>query len=113
MGEVYVDTKIGYVLVENCSISRQRKGYMQALLWHQKWEKEPIYLLSNLEWAKQMMVYYQRRLGIETLFADLKSRGFNIHKTRIKNPEMLHNLLSFGGDSRLFLFHYGAYQDFI
>ena len=39
------------------------------------------------------MDYYKQRWAIETLFADIKSRGFNIHKTRVKDPEMLHNLL--------------------
>jgi hypothetical protein len=93
VGELYVDTQIGHLLVENCGIGKQGKGCVNVLVWHEKREKEPIYLLSNLAWAKEMMVYYQKRWSIETLFSDLKSRGFNIHKTRIKHPAMLDNLL--------------------
>jgi hypothetical protein len=39
------------------------------------------------------VVWGKRALRIETLFADWQSRGFHIHKTRIKNPAILHNLL--------------------
>jgi hypothetical protein len=91
VGELYVSEE--YVLVENCAIGKRRYGCVNVLAWHQKGHKEPIYLLSNFEWAKDIMDYYKKRWGIETLFADLKSRGFNIHKTRIKNLQMLHNLL--------------------
>ncbi|WP_091546875.1 transposase [Thermoflexibacter ruber] len=46
-----------------------------------------------MEWAKDIINYYRRRWSIETLFGDLESRGFNINKTSVKNPEMLQNLL--------------------
>lgn len=93
VGELPIDRQRGYVLVENCAVGKQRYGCVNVLAWHQKGQQGPIYLLSNMEWAKDIMDYYKKRWGIETLFADLKSRGFNIHKTRIKSPEMLHNLL--------------------
>ncbi len=93
VGELCADTKTGYLLVENCRIGKHRKGGVNVLVWHKKGEKAPIYLLSNLEWAKDIMNYYRRRWGIETLFGDLKSRGFHIHQTRLKKPEMLSNLL--------------------
>lgn len=93
IGEVDIDPKIGYVWLENCAISKKKYGSVSALAWHQRKHKEPIYLLSNMDWAKDMMDYYDQRWSIETLFSDLKSRSFNIHKTRIKDPDMLHNLL--------------------
>lgn len=93
VGELYVDARTQYIFLEDCAIGKQRYGCVNVLAWHQKGYKDPIYLLSSLQWAKDIMDYYKQRWGIETLFGDLKSRGFNIHKTRIKNPEMLHNLL--------------------
>ena len=46
-------------------------------------------MVSNLDWAKDIMDYYTRRFGVETLFGDIKSRGFNIHKVKINDPERL------------------------
>lgn len=37
--------------------------------------------------------YYKKRFKIETLFGDLKSRGFNIHRTKVSDPERVKNLL--------------------
>ncbi len=93
VGELCADSKTGYLLVENFRIGRRRKGRVNVLEWHKKGEKAPIYLLSNFEWAKNIITYYRRRWGIKTLFGDLKSRGFPLHKTRVKKPEMLCNLL--------------------
>jgi hypothetical protein len=31
--------------------------------------------------------------AIETLFSDVKSRGFSFHKTRLKDPAKMHRLL--------------------
>ncbi len=38
---------------------------------------------------------YRKRLGIETLFAALKSRGFNLEDTHIQDPERLADCLPY------------------
>lgn len=45
VGELYVDTKIGHLFVENCGIGKQSKGCVHVLVWNEKGEKVPIYLL--------------------------------------------------------------------
>ena len=82
-----------YLWLEECLFTKDKYGLVTCIIWHKPKHKAPIYLVSNLEYAKDIMDYYEQRWMIETLFADLKSRGFNIHKTRIKSPSMLHNLL--------------------
>jgi Transposase DDE domain len=37
--------------------------------------------------------YYQKRFRIETFFSDQKSRGFNIHKSHLREAQRLSRLL--------------------
>lgn len=68
-------------------------GPANIVYWHDKRYKNPLYLLTNLEYAPEAERYYRKRYTIETLFADLKSRGFNMARTRISNPLTIANLL--------------------
>ncbi len=54
---------------------------------------DPIYLVSNLELATEATALYKKRCLIETFFSDQKTRGFNLQKTRIKDPKRLSKLL--------------------
>ena len=60
--------------------------------WGRGYEK-PIYLLSNLAGKYLICRYYLRRALIETLFSDQKSRGFQIHKSHLSEPERVSKLL--------------------
>ena len=62
-------------------------------MWWGKGYKEPIYLLTNIELAREAMHWYKKRFLIETLFSDQKSRGFDIHKSHLSDPERLKLLL--------------------
>src|SRR5262249_721995 len=55
--------------------------------------QEPLYLVSNLAPAEEARRWYQKRLGIETLLSDQKSRGCHIHKSHIADPQRLSRLL--------------------
>lgn len=74
-------------------LNKERFGPLNALFWHDPQYKDPLYLLTNLEHAPSAIRFYRKRFRIETLFGDIKSRGFNIHRTRIANPQTLSNLL--------------------
>ena len=58
-----------------------------------KGEAEPLYLVSNMSVAEEAIRYYQKRFRIETFFSDQKSRGFNIQKSHIEDPQRLSRLL--------------------
>lgn len=64
-----------------------------AVYWRGKGQSKPLFLLTNLELAYEACHYYKRRFKIETLFKHLKSAGFYIHKTRLKCPVKLANLI--------------------
>jgi Transposase DDE domain len=51
-------------------------------------------ILVSAEFCEKPHEEYRKRWGIETLFAALKSRGFNLEDTRIQDPERLSRLLA-------------------
>ncbi len=55
--------------------------------------KEPIYLVTDMNSAADACLYYKKRFKIETFFSDQKSRGFNLHKSHISDPERLSRLM--------------------
>lgn len=64
-----------------------------AVYWLGKGYSKPLFLLTNLELGQEACLYYKRRFKIETLFKHLKSAGFYLHKTRLKCPKKLANLI--------------------
>lgn len=80
--------------LESVAITQQRFiNGINALVWHDTGYKDPLYLLTNLDSAPDACAAYRKRFLIETLFSDVKSRGFSFHKTRLKDPEKIHRLL--------------------
>ena len=73
--------------------TRQRFGPVLAIAWWRKDCKEPIFLVTNFELAKEACYWYQKRFKIETFFSDQKSRGFHLHKSHLSNPARLARLM--------------------
>lgn len=111
VGELYPMAQHHYWLVEHVGFTKACYGPINCLVWHNAKHAEPIYLVSNLDWAKDIMDYYNRRFSIETIFGDVKSRGFNIHKVRIDNPERLNCLLMVVGIAFLLVFALATFHD--
>lgn len=61
-------------------------------VWEQRCE-EPIYLVTNMTDLDEALRKYKKRPHIETFFSDLKSRGFHIHKSHLRDPARLSRLL--------------------
>lgn len=93
MGSLYPMENLQYWLCEQLYFTKKLIGPVNCMVWHERRFEQPIYLVSNLEWAKDIMDYYNQRFLIETMFRDMKSSGFHIHKVRIKDPDRLFNLL--------------------
>ena len=74
-------------------VTQDEYGPVLAVAWWRKGDKEPIYLLSNMELAEEACYFYEKRFRIETFFSDQKSRGFHLHKSHISDPERLSRLL--------------------
>jgi DDE family transposase len=61
-------------------------------LWERRYQ-EPIYLVTNLSDLALAVQLYKKRAHIETFFSDLKTRGFQIHKSHLSDPKRLSRLL--------------------
>jgi len=73
--------------------TQENYGPVLVIAWWRKGDKEPIYLVSNLELAEEACYWYCKRFRIETFFSDQKSRGFHLHKSHISDPERMTRLL--------------------
>ncbi len=58
-----------------------------------KGEAEPLYLVRNMSSAEEAIDYDKKRFRIETFFSDQKSRGCNIQKSHLEDPQRLSRLL--------------------
>jgi hypothetical protein len=64
-----------------------------AILWYGKGYEKPISLLTNMDLGEMACRYYKRRFKIEFLFKQLKSAGYNVHKSKMKGAEKVRNLI--------------------
>ena len=78
-----------------------------AIVWHNKNYKDPIYLLTNIEPVRESLFWYRKRFKIETMFSDKKSRGFNIHKSHISDPQRVARLLIVTALAYIFIIYFG------
>lgn len=82
-----------FMAVHDVAFTKSRYGPVNAVVWTERSWDGPLYLLSNFELSYTSAFYYRKRWGIETLFGDIKSRGFNIHKSKMSDPERIAGLL--------------------
>jgi hypothetical protein len=83
-----------FVFLEKIAFSTERYKGVHFLYWHEKESyADPIYLVSNWNDATLIQAYYKQRFAIETMFKDFKSRGFNLHQSRLRSVKALTNLL--------------------
>jgi hypothetical protein len=61
-------------------------------VWHQA-RQEHWFFVTNCPSATAAKGFYTLRFTTETLFSDLKGRGFNLDDTRLWQPDRLHRLL--------------------
>ena len=71
----------------------QEYGPVLAIAWWKTGYEDPIYLVTNMELVEEACHWYRKRFRIETFFSDQKSRGFNLHKSHVSDPERLTRLL--------------------
>ena len=56
-------------------------------------QREPLLLVTNLDFLDEACFWYKKRFGIETFFSDQKSRGFYLCHSHLSDPERLSRLL--------------------
>lgn len=98
--------KESFLYIPDCKLSSQVKTHF--VLWHERTFKDPVCLLTNQEIGQMAIGYYRKRFKIETLFKDFKSEGFNLHKSKMTDPERLNRLIIVCALAYLWLIGMGA-----
>lgn len=80
-------------IVHDVAYTKNHYGPVNAIVWTERNWDNSLYLLSNFELSYTFAWYYKKRWSIETLFGDIKSRGFNIHKSKLADPQRVAKLL--------------------
>jgi hypothetical protein len=75
------------------SITHQVYGPVLVIARWKAEYKEPIYLVTNMLLAEEACYWYEKRFRIETFFSDQKSRGFNMQKSHLSDPDRLSRLM--------------------
>lgn len=77
----------------NVKYTAKKYGPIHVFCHHDPKHDSPWYLVSNIAHPPLVIRLYKKRFGIETLFSDLKSRGFNVHKSKLRDPKRVERLL--------------------
>lgn len=79
--------------VQDVLFTNNKYGPVTVIVWWSENNEEPIYLVTNMRSPEDACHDYSKRFRIETFFSDQKSRGFNIHKSHLSDPERLSRLM--------------------
>lgn len=93
----------GFLFIPNVEFTKERYGNVNLVYWHTKEYEEALPLISNLKEPIDIIELYKKRYSIESLFKDIKSNTFNLHKTRLKNEHAISNLIMVGAFALILL----------
>ena len=83
-------------------------GPVMVIAWWGTGYAEPIYLVSNMASGHRACAWYQKRMHIETFFSDQKSRGFQLDRSHLSDPERVHRLMLAAGLAYLWVIYLGT-----
>ncbi|CAC9513783.1 hypothetical protein [uncultured Gammaproteobacteria bacterium] len=83
----------GMTEIPAVEFTRKRSIIVRAVVYWGGKYKDPIYLVTNLPTGGEAFNWYRKRFRIETLFSDLKGRGFNLQKSGLRAPERVSRLI--------------------
>ena len=88
-------------------------GPVMVIAWWDAQYTEPIYLVSNLTSVQAACTWYRKRMHIETFFSDQKSRGFQLNKSHLSDPDRVEHLMLAASWAYLWVIYLGtvAHQD--
>jgi len=104
--QIYVTTDTGRYAIRDLPLIQKQVVYyhqvgftqsdavrVNVVAWWGAEYDQPIYLVSNIDRKYLICAYYRQRFKIETFFSDQKSRGFNLHKSHLADPQRVARLL--------------------
>ena len=98
-----------YIGIGDVRFTEGQFGPVTAVAWWGKGYKNPLYLVSNFATAGEACYWYGKRFRIETLFSDIKSRGFNLHKSHLSDPMRISRLMIAASLAYIWLVYLGEY----
>lgn len=82
---------------------------VNAVAWWGEKYAEPLFWVTRFETSEEAYYWYRKRFRIEILFSDMKSRGFNLHKSGLRDPKRLSRLLIAVALAYLWMIYLGEY----
>jgi hypothetical protein len=77
----------------SCTKAHRLGNFNLAAYWKRKYRgrgpKEPWYILTSLKSLKLTLSFYAARWGIETMFKDCKTGGYNLEETKVNERRLL------------------------
>jgi hypothetical protein len=98
-----------FIAIPEVTFTRARYGPVQVIAWWAKDQAQPLFLVTNMELAQEACWWYKKRFRIETFFSDQKSRGFQLHKSHLDDPERLATLMIAACLAYIWMVYLGAY----
>ena len=88
-------------------------GPVMVIAWWKAQYTEPIYLVSNMTSVQRACDWYRKRAHIETFFSDQKSRGFQLDRSHLSEPDRVQRLMLAACLAYLWVIYLGtvAHQD--
>lgn len=71
-------------------------------------EKRHWFFVTNMPTEQEAKYWYRQRFKIETLFSDIKGRGFKVDKSRLKDPARVNRLLMAVAIAYIFVVFWGV-----
>lgn len=105
---IKLEANINTLFIPSVDFSKEKFEDVHFLYWFdQKIYDEPLFLISTFDNALDIIEAYKKRFAIETMFKDLKTRGFNLHKNRLSKIQALNNLIMVAALAFCFMMNFG------
>ena len=110
-----------WVALQNIALNDRREAFFTQVRFTQANQVGPVnimavwvskdqaywFFVTNMATLKEARYWYRQRFKIETLFSDIKGRGFRMNKCRLKNPARVDRLLMAVAIAYIFVVFWG------
>lgn len=108
---IKLEANVKHFFIPSIDFSKEKFEDVHFLYWFdQKKYDEPLFLISTFDNALDIIEAYEKRFAIETMFKDLKTRGFNLHKNRLDKIVAVSNLIMVAALAFCFMMNFGIFN---
>jgi len=105
----YVPMRGKAIFLKDIAFTKAGYEVESAIVWWRKDCAAPLYLISNVDNAIEVLSHYKRRFLVETFFSDKKSRGFHLHKSHLEKIKRLNALMIATCLAYIWIIYLGVY----